>query len=430
MNFPYKLMWFAAGVFLFTTHSATAASAIFIHPDGTGLGHWNAARHLLVGPDGMLNWDKMERLGAYRPHQKNWLSTTSHAGATVHAYGRKVHHNSYGMDRDQPLLAQSGKPLSIMQEAMQAGIRVGTVNSGHMAEPGTGVFLASSEDRYEEPGIVLQIMESGADLIFSGGEKYCLPKGTIGRHGAEGVREDNRNLLAEAEAAGYTVIYTREELMELDADTENVIGIFAANDTYNVKTQAELREQGLETYDPEAPTFDEMVAAALKILGSDPEVPFFLVAEEEGTDNFSNKMNAKGMLDAMGRADAAIGEALSFMESQPDRETLLLVGSDSDAGHPSVLAKKNPSEDYRLPVTSSSGAQLDGPEGQGGIPFMSQPDAFGNRYPFGIAWAASGDMPGSVVAKAHGFKSDLLKSTVDNSDIYRILYEVIFGRQP
>ncbi|MGE9289455.1 MAG: alkaline phosphatase, partial [Puniceicoccales bacterium] len=68
-------------------------SAIFIHPDGTGLGHWNAARLLLVGPDGMTNWDQLDVLSAYRPHQKNWLSTTSHAGATVHAYGKKVHYD-------------------------------------------------------------------------------------------------------------------------------------------------------------------------------------------------------------------------------------------------------------------------------------------------------------------------------------------------
>jgi hypothetical protein len=107
-----------------------------------------------------------------------------------------------------------------------------------------------------------------------------------------------------------------------------------------------------------------------------------------------------------------------------------MVGADSDAGHPTLVVPKYPPADYRLPMTSSSGAELDGPEGQGGVPFISKPDAFGNSYPFGIAWADAGDTPGSVVAKAHGYKSELLKSSVDNTGIYRILYEVLFGKQP
>jgi alkaline phosphatase len=409
---------------------AAAGSAIFIHPDGTGLGHWNAARHYFVGPDGMLNWDKLERLGAYRPHQKNWLSTTSHAGATVHAYGRKVHENSYGMDRDQPLTALSGKPLSIMQEAMEANFRVGTINTGHIREPGTGVFLASSDNRNRKKKIALEVLESGADLIFAGGEVDMIPEGVIGHHGKPGQREDNRNLLEEAEAKGYLVIYTRDQLLELDPETPKVIGVFAANDTYNIKSESELRELGLETYDPEAPTFDEMVGVALKILGSDPERPFFLVAEEEGTDNFSNARNAMGMLDSMGRADKAIGEALDFMDAHPERDILLLVGADSDAGHPAIFVPKYPKEDFQLPATSNSGAELDGPDGQGGRAFFTQPDAFGNAYPFGIAWADSADGPGSAVTKAHGHKSDLLKSTVDNTDIYRILYQALFDKAP
>lgn len=420
----------SAAVLFSTALSASAASAIFIHPDGTGLGHWNAARHVFVGPDGMLNWDKLERLGAYRPHQKNWLCTNSHSGATVHAYGRKIHYNSYGLDRDQPLTALSGKPLSIMQEAMEEGIRVGIVNSGHIGEPGTGVFLASHKTRNDKTAIAVKVLQSGADLIFCGGEKYLLPQGTIGIHGVEGVRTDDRNLLAEAASRGYKVIYTREELLALDPATEKVIGVFAADNTYNSKSEAELRKLGLPTYNPGEATFPEMVGVALEILGSDPQRPFFLVAEEEGTDNFSNNRNAAGMLDAMERADAAIGKALAFMKSQPKRETLLLVGADSDAGSPTVIAPREPPADYRLPETSGSGAELDGPEGQGGVPFMSKPDAFGNSYPFGIAWADGRDTPGSVVAKAHGYKSDLLKSSVDNTDIYKILYEVLFDRAP
>ncbi|HKJ91130.1 MAG TPA: alkaline phosphatase [Oceanipulchritudo sp.] len=403
-----------------------AASAVFIHPDGTGLGHWNAARLLYAGPDGMLNWDRMERLSAYRVHQKNWLSSTSHAGATVHAYGKKVHYDSYGLDREEPITALSGKPLTIMEEAMTEGIRVGIVNSGHIGEPGTGVFLARNNKRSNIAEIAVEVLESGADLIFCGGEIHLLPDGVKGRHGEAGVRADGRDLLEEARGRGYTVIYTREELLKLDPATEKVIGIFAARNTYNDEKEAVLKKRGLETYNPGEPTFDELVAKALAVLAHDPERDFFLVAEEEGTDNFSNKTNARGMLDAMGRADRAIGLTMDFITANPERPTLLVVAADTDAGHPAIWAPRNADGSFTLPERTSSGAELDGIEGMGGKPFMSQPDAYGNRYPFGIAWATSGDFQGSVVAKAHGYGSEHLGVTVDNTGIYPILYSVLF----
>lgn len=412
------------------TVSSTAhprGNVIFIHPDGTGMGHWNAARLFYAGPDGNLNWDRMERLAAYRVHQKNWLATTSHAGATTHAYGRKVDHDSYGLDRDQPLTALSGKNQTIMEEAMAAGIRVGIINSGHIGEPGTGVFLARSTDRKAVDDIAAQIIGSGADIIFCGGEIYLLPEGQIGRHGREGVRKDGRNLLKEAEAGGYTVIYTRQELIELPASTTKVIGIFAAKDTYNDQTQARLKAAGLPTYDPAAPRFDEMVEVALRILGSDPRQNFFLVAEEEGTDNFSNLTHAQGMLDAMGRADLGIGEALQFINANPASPTLLLVGADSDAGHPCIWAPRGAAADYSMPETTETGAQLDGPDGEGGRPFLSQPDALGNAYPFGIAWPTAWDMQGGAVTRAHGYRSEIMPASLDNTGIYRVMYEVLFG---
>ncbi|NDY95258.1 alkaline phosphatase [Wenzhouxiangella limi] len=405
---------------------AVAANAVFIHPDGTGLGHWNAARLLYAGPDGQLNWDRMARLAAYRVHQENWLSTTSHAGATVHAYGKKVHHDSYGLDRDQPLVAASGEPMSLMHEAMAAGKRVGVVNSGHIGEPGTGVFLTSNESRGNVAEIAAGVMESGADLIFLGGEIFLLPTDVVGEHGQRGVRDDGRNLITEARSRGYTVIFSRDELLDLDPATDKVIGIFAAVDTYNDVREERLAASGLETYNPDQPSFDEMVAKALEVLSADADREFFLVAEEEGTDNFSNKANARGMLDAMGRADKAIGVTLDFIEANPDRPTLLLVGADSDAGSPGIWAPREPEEDYQLPEQSSSGAELDGPDGTGGRPFVSQPDQFGNRHVFGIAWAMEGDQQGSTVAKAHGYRSDLLPVDLDNTGVYKILHTVLF----
>jgi alkaline phosphatase len=424
---------FLLALFPFGLHleARRTGSVIFIHPDGTGLGHWNAARHYYYGPDGKLNWDRMDRLGAYRPHQKNWLSTTSHAGATVHAYAKKVHHNSYGLDNGKPLTALSGKRMTIMEEAMAGGYRAGIINSGHVGEPGTGVFLARTDKRYEAiPEIAAQIIHSGAGVIFCGGEIYFIAKGMMGQHGQEGIREDGRDLLSEARANGYTVIFTRDELLSLSDNTEKVLGIFASEGTYNARPMAQLREQGLPTYKAGAPTVGEMTAVALRILGSDANRKFLLVVEEEGTDDFSNNKNAQGMLDAIGRADAAIGHALAYINEYPERPTLLLVGADSDAGHPTLWSPVKSGTDFKLRERSESGAETHGPDGMGGEPFWSKPDNFGNSYPFGIIWADKTDLPGSAVTKAHGLNADLLRSSIDNTGIYRIIHETLFGSPP
>lgn len=405
---------------------ADPASVIFFHPDGTGLGHWHAGRLIKAGPDGKLNWDRLERAAVYRAHQKGWLSSTSHAGATVHAYGKKVHPDSYGMDRDQQLVSASGAPLSIMQEAIAAGIPSGIVNSGHIGEPGTGVFLASVESRGDVTGIAAQIVHSGAQVIFCGGEVYLLPEDVTGHHGSNGVRTDGRNLLEEAESLGYNVIYTRESLLSLKPDAGKVLGIFAAEDTYNDTHEAALRRRELDLYDEKAPTIAEMTLKAVELLSHDPEKPFFLVAEEEGTDNFSNYMNAEGMLEAVMRADEAIGGILEFMETHPDRDLLLLTAADSDAGHPSVWAPYELPLDRSLPIATQEGAPLDGIGGSQGHPFVSAPDASGQRHAFGIAWPFAFDMQGSVVAKAHGYASERLPVDLDNTGIYTLMYGVLF----
>lgn len=412
------------------TAEPAVGNVIFIHPDGTGLGHWHAGRLLNAGPDGDLHWDRLDRMASYRPHQQGWLSTNSHAGGTVHAYGVKALHDSYGLRAGEAITAANGRQETIMETAMREGLRVGIVNTGHIGEPGTGVFLARSGRRSDVNGIAEQILTSGADLIFTGGEIHLLPTGTAGFHGEAGTRTDGRNLIEEAKAAGYRIVYDRAGLHALPENTSKVVGIFAARDTFYTLSEEDLEAAGLETYDPQAPAFDELVQVALRILYNDPERRFFLMAEEEGTDNFSNVQNANGMLEALTRADRAIGEALAFMATQESSATLLLVGADSDAGHPTIWAPRRFPLDRALPARTKTGALLDGRDGSESLPFVTPPDQFGERHAFGIAWPIDDDMPGSAVTKASGFGSEWLPVNADNTDLYRLIHRVLISPLP
>lgn len=400
-------------------------NVIFIHPDGTALANWNAIRVLYYGPDGELNWDRLSQIGLYQGHTKNTLTSSSEAGAAMHAYGVKVELLSYGMDGTKPLTSRSGSNLSIMMEAKNKGINIGIINSGKIVEPGTGVFVASDVSRANEDAISKKIIESGADLIFSGGEENLLPEGVEGKFGA-GKRKDGVNVIELAKQLGYTVIYTREELSSISNEAEKVLGIFALNHTFNDKSEEDLIKLGLKNYQPEAPTLAEMTDAAIKFL-SGKQGNFFLVVEEEGTDNFGNANNANGYFEALKRADDAIGVALNFYSKNPN--TLIITAADSEAGGMEIYGflEKDMMPDQPLPEKSKNGAPLDGITGTGSKPFLTEKDKYGNQFPFAVAWSTSDDVFGSVVAKAEGLNSELMKGKIDNTEIYRIMYATLFG---
>ena len=430
----YTVLTIAAAAWLggiCTAEEVQTGSVVFIHPDGAGLNSWNACRMIKAGPDGEITWDRLPHIGVYRGHMKDGLTATSHGGATTHAYGVKVPGDSYGMHGKEPLLALSGFRGSIMQEAQKAGKAVGIVNSGQIGEPGTGAFLASSPSRAAIESIAEQVMSSGAQVIMSGGEMYLLPEGEPGFHGM-GIRKDGRNLIEHARSQGYTVVYTVAQLEELDLENvEKLLGIFASDDTYNDFAEEQLSAAGLPLYAPEAPTFAQMISAALGILSRDPD-GFLLVAEEEGTDNFGNDNNASGTLEALQRADAAYETALRFIERNPN--TLLITAADSDAGGLQVVCPAWSSgapfpQDKPLHGRMNNGAPLDGIAGMRSTPFISAPDRNGHEYTFGITFAAYTDVAGGILARAAGLNSDKLPLNVDNTDIYRLIYLTLFGRK-
>lgn len=419
---------FVQGASFLLDEEPVQGNVIFVHPDGCSVAHWGAARMMWAGPDGFLEWDRMPHMGVYRGHMEDAMAATSHGGATVHAYGRKVDADSYGMDHHTPLTSLSGKQMSIMQEALAAGKSVGIINSGHLNEPGTGCFLASSPSRNMSQFIVEQIMKSGAQVIMAGGEGDLLPAGTIGRHGP-GQREDGLDLIQIAQSNGYSVVYTKEELNQLSKDVDRILGVFAHAHTFYDLPEEELRTQGLPFYNPDAPTVAEMMDVALPVLARNPG-GFLLVAEEEATDNFSNVLNAPGALEALRRGDAALGVGRKWVHAHSD--TLLLTAADSCASGLEVVAPHSRSEawfppDAPLPPTTLEGAPLDGVDGTGTLPFITAPDQAGRRHPFGIAWIGRDDTAGGILARAEGVNAEHLSGNCDNTDIYRLMYRTLFG---
>jgi len=414
-----------------TAPDKKTGSAIFFHADGTGIAHWQMARFLLAGPDGEINWDKLPHVAVYRGHAEDTLTPSSNAGATMHAYGVKAPYAAYGTDaKGVRPESPSGQRRSIMEEAKARGIAVGVINTGGAGEPGTACFLTSVRKRDSADEIVAQLVGSDADLILLGGEEYFRPEGQRGFH-CTGRRKDGRDLIEEAKAAGYRVIFTKEELAALPDNAGKVLGVFSEDDTFNDEPEEVLQAKGLTPYKNEAPTVAEMTSAALRLLGGRQ---FLLVVEEEGTDNFGNCSNAVGTMEALRRADEGLGVALDFLGKNPD--TLLLTCADSEAGGPDVLGLRG--SDYEKPLLETgrdkNGAMVDGAERTptGGVarPFVSAPDRAGKTHEFVVVWATGMDTSGGIVARAAGLNADKVRGSFDNTAVYPLLYETLFGEKP
>ncbi|MFN6230997.1 MAG: alkaline phosphatase, partial [Dolichospermum sp.] len=454
----------------------STGNVIFIHPDGTSPSHYMATRNVDLGPDGRLNWDKMSNAGVYLGHMENQLTGTSNAGAVTHANGVKVFNESFGLNEDQSIITPaSGKVgYTILEEAIAAGKATALIQSGHIGEPGTAAFAAATTNRVgntirardKTAEIAEQVIRSGTQIIMAGGEVYLLPKGTTGFHvtaqidAAFADAEDRPtiNLIDLAISLGYSVVYTEEQMNTAVASataSTKLLGVFAANHTFNDRTEEAL---GLNSANPQplylatAPTVAEMLDASLKILSKDPD-GFFVVVEEEGSDNFANNNNAVGTIEAVRRADAAIGVAMNYVNTI-DPNTLVITAADSDAGGLQVfqfepytrpagnstssptLADTEPSAPFirvNPTTTNTNQAVLDGVNGSTGTaeapwkPFAAKSSIDGAMGNFGVAWVGTPDFPGSIVAKAYGMNAEKLPSTLDNTEIYDLMYQTMFG---
>jgi alkaline phosphatase len=395
-------------------------SAIFLHPDGMGANAWSLVRLAEVGPQGRLAWDELPNTAVYVGPMLDSVTATSNGGATVHAWGLPAQTNSYGMiNGRRPEASASGYAGSLMIEAQAAGKAIGIVNSSSVTEPGTGAFLASVEDRNDDAAIAAQILASGADVILGGGEAFFLPRGAQGRHGP-GLRTDGRNLIEEARAAGYTVIFTADEMAALPPQARRVLGLFAHEETFNEGSEQRLTRQRRPVFQPQAPRFDAMIATAIRILEQDGD-GYFLVGNEEASDNLAGDNNAAALIEAGAGADRAIAVARAAALRNP--HLTIIVASDSDCGG-AQASGDDAAAGARVPQRNENGAPQDG---EGRMPFLAAPDQFGVRHPFVVRWASGGDNSGGIVARGFGPGGELIRGTIDSTTIFQALHLGLFG---
>ncbi len=287
---------------------AKVKNVIFFIGDGMGLSQRWIGALLLYGPEGKLAMDQMAVRGVMTNYSSDSLVTDSAAAATAMASGIKTYNGAIGVDVNE-------EPVeTILEAAERNGLATGLVTTVYVNHATPAAFAAHVSSRREYNEIAAQMLTSGVDVLLGGGARYFIPE-------AEGgSRDDGRNLIAEAEEMGYTVVRTADELLNIQPSLQRqVLGLFA--------DAAMAWELDRET--TEEPSLAQMTAVALEVLSKD-EDGFFLMVESGKVDWASHGQDAAATAWETIALDQAVEVALSFARANPD--TLVVVTADHETG--------------------------------------------------------------------------------------------------
>lgn len=287
--------------------SDTPRNVILFISDGCGPASFTLARGYKQwkGEGETLTLDRFQT-GSVRTRSADSRVTDSAAAATALACGVKTYNGAIGVDTlERPV-------MSVLEVAESLGKSTGIVTTTSITHATPAAFSAHVPDREMEIEIAEQQIAKEIEVFFGGGRKFYLPSGE-----GPGIRKDGRNLMREAESAGYAVVQKLEDLRgPLEAP---VLGLFADGQLpYEIDR------------DPDAfPSLSEMTRRAIDLLRDDPD-GFFLIVEGGRIDGAGHENDAPTHAHEVLAFDAAVKEAIEF--AREDGATLVVSTSDHETG--------------------------------------------------------------------------------------------------
>ncbi|MFF1836083.1 alkaline phosphatase [Streptomyces sp. NPDC058231] len=382
-----------------------AKNVIFINGDGMGASMREAARLNLAGLEGQLAMDRLTASGQLTttPRDPKVVVTDSAAAATAWATGEKTYNGAISVDVD-------GNPLATLgQQAKAAGKSTGLVTTAQVTDASPAAFFANTVDRGQQDEIARQYLDvSKPDVILGGGEDWWLPAGTPGafkdkpaEDTAEASRGTKGNLIKKAQKAGYSYVNSASGLSK--AKNGKILGLFSNEEMFQQRPEG----QG-DVYSPVV-DLGTMTSKALTSLDKNKK-GFFLMVEEEGTDEFAHSNNGTRVLQSMQQLEKAVAVARAYIATHPD--TLLVVTGDHETGGLSV-------ED--VDATDESGDAISAEDG----PFPIR----GSDRKFVIDWTTSGHTSVDVPVTASGPLSGSFSGKHPNTYVHDVLKQVLAPRR-
>jgi alkaline phosphatase len=362
---------------------------IFMVPDGMGLADVTAARIFKYGSEGQnLYLETLSTIGYQRTHAAHSSVTDSAAAASAWANGEKFRNGEISChDDDQDSKCEPPPGPTILEIAKERGKSTGLVVTStvtHATPAAFGAHVPSRECENEIARQYIQITE--VDVILGGGVNHFNTTGKqADKCGTFG------NFIADAVNNGYDVVYTAKELDDAAGKgSKKILGLFAPKG----KTPEMFRVNPREYYKKDEPTLPQMTAAALSVLEKD-EDGFFLLVEGSQIDWANHQNNVAYQVGETLAFDHAVQVVLAWIKAKPRRKhhTLVIIAPDHETGGFAIN------------------------------------DIGGGNYVAGDlvdgGWTTTGHTAGDVLIWSQGPGSEYLGRAVDNTDIYRVMRQVL-----
>ncbi|SFS65072.1 alkaline phosphatase [Marininema halotolerans] len=380
-------------------HSKHPKNVILMVGDGMGAAQRQAIRLSKVGLNNNLAMDDLSKAGLVHtsPDDPKNLITDSAASATAMASGVKTYNGAIGVNgKKQPV-------PTVLEKAKKMGKATGLVTTSQITDATPAAFGAHVETRRDQSEIARQFIEvTKPDVLLGGGENYFYPEGTPGKFADDDDSKSigKSNLIKEAQDHGYAYVYDQKGLQRTKSN--RILGLFANEEMFTSGTEGDPDA----TYNPAVP-LTKMTEKAISTLSKNRN-GFFLMVEEEGTDEMSHSNNAKLAIQSGIEFDNSVAIAKAYAEKH--RDTLVIVVGDHETGGMTI-------EDTNKSDESGDGiSQEDGPF----------PIAHSDKS-FIVDWTSTSHTGVDIPLTSMGPGSKFLTGTYENTHIHDVMLRTLKG---
>ncbi|UOQ42539.1 alkaline phosphatase [Halobacillus salinarum] len=378
-------------------HYGKAKNVIVFIGDGMGAAHREAIRLAAKGLNGKLAMNDMPYIGQVHTSSTSMV-TDSAAAATAMASGVKTYNGAVGVNEDK-------KPVkTILEMAERKGKSTGLVTTSQITDATPAAFASHVTDRSMQSDIAKQYLMNHVDVLLGGGEDFWYPEGEEGefqdnpkKDPSEKSKGTQGNLVKKAKHLGYDYVTNTEDLMK--SRDNKILGLFANEEMFEKHPEGEG-----DLYDPEV-SLTDMTKKSIDTLSKNKR-GFFLMVEEEATDEMSHANNADLTLKSGQELDKSVQIAKDYAKKH--RDTLVLVAADHETGGLTI-------EDVSQSDESGDGmSKEDGPF-----------DVAESDSQFMIDWTTTGHTAVTVPLTAMGPGAEDFAGTYENTKIFEELKEVM-----
>jgi alkaline phosphatase len=368
-----------------------AKNVILLIGDGMGVAHRTAARILSKGytrgkANGTLAMDRFPYNGLLMTSSLNSLITDSAPGAHNYSTGNKTNNGMEGVFPDNTASDDDNPRIEYLSEWLTRnyGTVTGVVSDAFLTDATPGAFLAHTQNRGNGTLIASQYVDNAAQtnlkVLLGGGAYHFIPQTQAGSR-----RTDDRNVIADFQAAGFSYVETATQLAAYHPGADaKLLGLFNIDNMSVAFDKLGLGDPDVASAFPDQPFLEDMTQAAIDVLRQYPN-GFFLMVEAAHIDKMAHRMDAERSIYDVIQLDQAVEVALEFAtatntDDDPDNDTLVIVSADHECAGLTLPGVARPDKSGTRDYVKTY--NYDGPRNDPTqLNFTNYVDANGDGYP-------------------------------------------------